>query len=224
MDEHTELDDTDAEETDADENVEPDADDAEEYDVAESMRSFRRAVARVIDGLEHLYHGGKKRVADQHAVVQAVLTAGLWFAGNWVYNRIAPPIFDSLASAIASVPTEPMLALIVGLLSGDVVLSRTQLLGGSTGAILAQNQYQIRKLKNMEDSVIAMNGSEQTATDGGSADPELTGGVGIGGALAGASLGLSFGPGGVLAGIYLGYVVEVRLMRRAFSDDYAERR
>lgn len=199
-------------------------DDTNEYDVDESIRSFRRAWWRVIEGLGHLYHGGKERIADQHAVVQVTLTVGLWFTGNWTYNRVAPPIFDSFASAISHVPIESMLELMVSLLSGDVVLSTTQLLGASTGAILVHNQFQTRRIKRIEDNVIAMNGGHPAATDGGSPGSERTvRGAGLGGALAGASIGLSFGPGGVLAGIYLGYVVEQRLMRRAFSDDTPNR-
>lgn len=222
MDEDTDADDTDADDTDADENGEPGADDTTKYDVAESIRSFRRAVARVIDGLEHLYHGGKDRLADQHVVVQTVLTVGLWFAGNWVYNRIAPPIVDLVIRAISHVPTELMLALVVRLLSGNLVLSTTQLLGASTGAILVHNHFQTRRVKKIENNVIAMSCERSTATDGGRPESENIGGAGIGGALAGASIGLSFGPGGVLAGIYLGYVVEERLMRRQFPEDYGE--
>lgn len=197
-------------------------DDGEDYDVTESIRSFRRAWSRVTDGIDHLYHGGKNRLTNQHALVQVTLTAGFWFAGNWVYNRIAPPIFDSLASAASLVPTEPTLALIVGLLSGDVVLSTTQLLGGSTGAILVHNHFQTRRVKRIERDVIAMSKTCSTATDGGRPESKDVGGAGVGGALAGASIGFSFGPGGVLAGIYLGYVVEERLMRRAFPEDYGE--
>lgn len=198
-------------------------DDTEEYDIDESIRSFRRATSRVIEGLDHLYHGVKNRLADQHAVVQAALTVGLWFAGNWVYNRIAPPIFDSVTRAISHVPTELMLALVVRLLSGNLVLSTTQLLGASTGAILVHNHFQTRRVKRIENNVIAMSGERSTATDGGHPESGNVGGAGIGGALAGASIGLSFGPGGVLAGIYLGYVVEERLMRRKFPEDYGER-
>lgn len=199
-------------------------DETDEYDVDESIRSFRSAWSRVIEGLGHLYHGGKDRLADHHVAVQGALTAGVWFAGNWAYNRIAPPIIASVVGAISYVPTESMLALIVGLLSGAFVLSTTQLLGGSTGAILVHNHLQTRRLKRVEDNVIAMNGGYSTATDGGSPETEKIGeGVSFGGALAGASIGLSFGPGGVLAGIYLGYVVEKRLMRRQFSDEHAER-
>lgn len=102
------------------------------------------------------------------------------------------------------------------------MLSTTQLLGVSTGAILVHNQFQTQRVKRIGDNVIAMNGERSTATDGGSPESEQIGGAGLGGAIAGASIGLSFGPGGVLAGIYLGYVVEERLMRRAFSDSPSE--
>lgn len=69
-----------------------------------------------------------------------------------------------------------------------------------------------------------MNERNEAVTDGGSPESENTSvGAGLGGALAGASIGLSFGPGGVLAGIYLGYVVERRLMKREFPDEHVER-
>lgn len=67
-------------------------DDTEDYDIGESIRSFRRAGSKVLKGLAHLYHGGKARIENQHVVVQVVIGIGMWFAGNWVYDRIAPQL------------------------------------------------------------------------------------------------------------------------------------
>ena len=133
-------------------------DDANEYDVDKSIRSFRRAGSRVIEGVAHLYHGGKDRISDQHAVVQCALTMGLWFAGNWIYNRIAPSIIDLFARAVTNVPTESMLTLVFGLLSGDFALSTAQLPGISTGVLLGHNQLQTQRVKRIGNNVIAMSG------------------------------------------------------------------
>lgn len=199
-------------------------DDTDDYDVDESIRSFRRAASRVTEGVAHLYHGGKDRIGDQPTVVQIPLTAGLWFAGNWVYNRIAPPIIDLLTHALTNAPTESTFTLIVGLFTGDLALSTAQLLGLSTSAILGYNKLQTRKLKSIESNVIAMSEVDTTATDGGRPESGKIGsGPGLAGALAGASIGLSFGPGGVLAGIYLGYVVENRLAERYVPLEHLER-
>jgi hypothetical protein len=199
-------------------------DDTEDYDVADGIRSLRRAGSKVIEGGVHLYHGGKDRIEDQHAVVQVTVTAGLWFAGNWVYNRITPVIVELLAYAIYSVPTESVLRLLFGLLTGDLALSTAQLLGLSTSVILGYNKLQTSKLTTIESNVIAMNKTDATATDGGRSRPEkLVSGPGLAGALAGASIGFSFGPGGVLAGIYLGYVVENRLAERYAPLEHVER-
>lgn len=186
-------------------------DDMEDYDIDESIRSFRRAGAKVIEGVIHLYRGGRDHVSDQHAVVQGAITVGLWFAGNWVYNRTAPLIIELSGHAISNVPTESLLALVSGFLGGNLALSTAQLLGVSTGALLGQNGFQTRKLKRIETKVTGMNETTPPATDGGRPESETVGGGGLGGAIAGGSIGISFGPGGVLAGVYLGYVLGERL-------------
>lgn len=198
-------------------------DDKDDYDVDASIRSFRVAGSRVIEGFEHLYHGSKELIGDQHVVVQAATTVGLWFAGNWVYNRIAPPLVDSVERAISAFRVESIVVPFFAFLGGDFAVSTAQLLGISTGALLGQNRFQTRRLKRIETNVIAMRESDATATDGGSPETEPVGGGGLGGAIAGGSIGLSFGPGGVLAGAYLGYVLGERLTRGTVPDTPTER-
>lgn len=189
-------------------------DDTEEYDVSESLRSFRRAGSKATEGIGHLYHGGKEQLADQHVVVKGVITFGLWFTGNWVYTRIASSFVNVVVHLFSTVPTDSVLAILLGFLGGDAVLSTAHLLGISTGALLGQNRLQTRKLKDIESKLTTMGEKSPAATDGGSQDPEyVSGGGGLGGAIAGVSIGISFGPGGVLAGAYLGYVVGERLTR-----------
>jgi len=193
-------------------------DDTEEYDFDESIRSFRRAATKVTEGLKHLYHGGKNQLADQHIVVQSAITVGLWFAGNWTYNRIAPQVVDSVAGLFSSVRPTSVLALTLELLGADFAFPATQLSGILLGMLVGQTRLQTRRLKRIETKVTDMGKAGETATDGGSPDPETIGGGGLGGAIAGGFAGASFGPGGVLAGAYLGYVLGERLTQGEMTE------
>lgn len=145
--------------------------DGTEYDVVESLRSFRSASVKASEGIKHLYHGGKERLADQHVAVKGAFTFGLWFAGNWVYDRTAPLFVNSVTHVLSAVPIHATVSLVLGFLTGDVVLSTARLLGISTGALLGQNRLQTRKLKDIESKSTTMTGKQPTATDGGSRTP-----------------------------------------------------
>jgi len=186
-------------------------DDTDEYDISESLRSFRGAGSRVSEGIEHLYYGGKERLADQHVVVQAAVTLGLWFAGNWVYNHTAPLVVETTASVISNVSPASITSLLLELIGDDFAFPTEQLSGILISILVGQTRLQTRRLKRVEAKVTNMSEASPAATDGGT--PAKIGGGGLGGALAGVFAGASFGPGGVLAGIYLGYVVGERLTR-----------
>lgn len=182
-------------------------DDSDDYDLSESFRRFRGAGTDISVGFTHLYYGTKRRVTNQHPVVQLGITAILWFGGNWIYNRIKTPVFDTATAIVDAVPAEFLVSSPFGIVDSMSFPLWAQALGILSGIIVAQNRTHTRKLKRMERKLASMSQEPATATDGGVQKAKEGGGGGVGGAIAGGFAGAPFGPGGALAGAFLGYII-----------------
>lgn len=183
------------------------SDDREDYDLSESLSRFRGAGTYIGEGLAHLYYGSRRKVTDQHPVVQLGITGILWFGGNWAYNRVRTSVFEAIVAVVNAVPAEFLVSPVFGLGGAMAVPVWVQALGVLSGVVIAQNRTHTRKLKRIEGTISTMDEDPVIAADGGIREANGTGGGGVGGAIAGGFAGVSFGPGGALAGAFLGYII-----------------
>lgn len=187
--------------------------------VRESVDSFRRAGSAMSNGLGGLYDEGQAWLNRRHSLVQFAIGIFVWFGANWTYNRITPPIIRIAVVLTERVPSRLPIAIIFDVLESSPVLASVQILTALIAIVVAQNRTQTQKLKEIEGEVTNMTNRPTEATDGGTPERRPTAAWAIGLAIAGGSLGFSFGPGGVLAGIYFGLLVGGKLDRRTYERD-----
>lgn len=192
---------------------------ADEPDVQESVDSFRRAGSAVSDGLTDLYDAGQAWVNRRHSFVQFAIGILVWFGANWTYNRVSPPLVRFTVSLIERASSEFSVAFVSVVLESSPVLASVQILTALIAIVVAQNRAQTRKLKDIEDKLTTVTTRPAEATDGGTPKRRPTAAWALGLAIAGGALGFSFGPGGVLAGIYFGLLVGGKLDRRVHERD-----
>lgn len=187
-----------------------DGDGNEEGYIDESVNSFRSAGSQITDGLEHLWYGLQTTIDDLSIYAKGIVFFGLWFGGNWVYNRISTPLIDATTELLTDVPLGFIIGPVFGLADASAIPYYIQVLGILLGVVITQNRLHTRRLKQVEEQLLRMNSGPTTATDGGTrraSDKRDGGGTGVGGAIAGGFAGATFGPGGALAGAFLGYVI-----------------
>jgi hypothetical protein len=94
-----------------------------------------------------------------------------------------------------------------------------QILTSLLALVIAQNRPQTRKLKDVEDKLTNMSKGSKEIADGGTRELPPTGSRAVFGTIAGGALGITFGPGGLLAGMLLGFVMGDRRDIRAYERD-----
>lgn len=187
--------------------------------VRASVASFRRAGNAASDGFRALRKGIRTWVERRHSVVQFGFATTFWFAGNWAYNRIALRILALIEEVVERVFFGSATASLVAFLEGNLVLLSVQFLTVLIAIVVGQNRIQTQKLKDIEVKMTTMTKENVEATDGGTRELPPIGGRAIGGTIAGGAIGLSFGPGGVLAGMFLGFAWGDKLDIRAYERD-----
>lgn len=194
------------------------SDDNSDYELSESVNRLRGAGANFNEAIEHLYYGTKNEVKNLHPGFQVGIAVVMWFGGNWVYNRIKAPVLDALTDIMAAIPAKFLISPRFGLTEAVSMPVWVQLLGMLSGVIITQNRLHTRKLKKIGEEIETMSDGSPAATDGGTRRTRTTGGPGVGGAIAGGFAGASFGPGGVLAGAFLGYLISEEMFEEGAND------
>lgn len=184
-------------------------------EVRESVDSFRRAGSAVGDGLGTLYEGSRMWLGRRHWVVRFVTASAIWFGGNWTYNRIAPTVIEGVLASLRRLSGFEI-APLFGAFENRPLLVSAQVLMVLLAVVVAQNRIQTRKLKDIKHKLATMTNDPTEVTDGGPRELPPTGGRAIGGAIAGGAIGLTFGPGGLLAGMFLGFAIGDRRDIRAY--------
>ncbi|WP_135825490.1 hypothetical protein [Halorussus ruber] len=192
-------------------------DEQDDLDVRASVDSFRRAGVAASDGLGRLYEAGRMWLGRRHSLVRFVAATAIWFVGNWTYNRIASPIIGTATKILGQISSELAVTPAVAFLEGNPIFASLQLLVILIAVVVAQNRRHTQKLKDSEDKLTNMTNGSEEITDGGSRKLPPTGPRAIGGLIAGGAIGLSFGPGGVLAGMFLGFAWGDKLDIRAYE-------
>lgn len=155
----------------------------------------------------------------RHSLVQFVAAAIVWFVGNWAYNRIASPAVRFVTAVADRISLGFTVAPVVTFIEGNPGLVFAQVLTVFIAVVVAQNRIQTRNLTGIEDKLTIMTREPRRAADGGSRKLPPTGGRAIGGAIAGGAIGITFGPGGLLAGVLLGFAIGDRRDVRAYERD-----
>lgn len=184
-----------------------------------AVDSFRKAGTAVRDGFKALYVYNRVWLGRRHSLVQFTVASAMWFVGNWTYNRIAPPIIQLITTVADRASSEFAVAPVVALLEGNSVLVFVQFLTVLIAVVVAQNRRHTQKLKKVEDTLTSMSKRPAEVTDGGDKTLPPTGPRAIGGAIAGGAIGISFGPGGLLAGVFLGFAIGDKRDIRAYERD-----
>lgn len=193
-------------------------DDNNDYKISESVNRLRGAGANFNEAIEHLYYGTKNEVKNLHPGFQVGIAVVMWFGGNWVYNRVKASVLDALTDIVAAIPAKFLLSPGFGLTEAVSMPVWVQLLGMLSGILITQNRLHTRKLKKIGEEIETMSDGPPAATDGGARRARNTGGPGVGGAIAGGFAGASFGPGGVLAGAFLGYLISEEIFEEDTDD------
>lgn len=191
----------------------------ENSSVRASLDSFRRAGTAVSNGFRVFHKGTRAWVERRHSAIQFGFATAFWFAGNWVYNRTAPTVTRLALLAAERVFSGIEAVSIVSLIESNLVLASVQFLSALIAVVVGQNRIQTRRLKNVESILTTMTDGRSEATDGGARELPPVGGRALGGMIAGGAIGLSFGPGGVLAGMFLGFAWGDKLDIRAYERD-----
>lgn len=187
--------------------------------VRESVDSFRQAGSAMSDGLRGIYDESQAWVNRRHLLVQFAIGILVWFVANWTYNRITPPIVTATVALTERMSSAFPTDFLFGIPDTSPVLASVQILTALLAIVVAQNRMQTQKLKEIEVKVTTMTTSRPETTDGGTPERRPTVAWAVGLAIAGGSIGFSFGPGGVLAGIYFGLLVGGKIDRRGYDRD-----
>lgn len=196
-----------------------DEDESDGPRVRRSVDSFRRAGSAASEGFGMLYEWSRAWFECRHSSIRFSIVVAVWFGGNWMYNRVAPTIVEITLALLRRISSELVLAPIFDALENRPVLASAQILLALLAFIVAQNRKHTRKLKNVEDKLTIMVDKPTRGSDGGTRELPPTGPRAIGGAIAGGAIGVSFGPGGLLAGILLGFIMGDKRDIRAYERD-----
>lgn len=191
--------------------------DRDDHDIRESVNAFRQAGSAVSDGFRILSEWGHNWVERRHLLVQFLLVGTVWFAGNWTYNRIAPPMIAAITTLANQFPSE--IGPVLSFLRGNPVFVSVQIVLLLVVVVATQNQMHTRRLNMIESKSTTMSSEPREVPDGGKSQRDIPSDWTICGVVCGAIIGSWFGPGGVLAGMYLGFWRGSKLDRRVYEND-----
>src|SRR6056297_1507977 len=107
-----------------------------------SVDSFRRAGVAETEGCRTAYAWSRAWIDRRHWLVQVGVVSVMWFAGNWTYNRIAPPILRVGTELLDRLSPEFAVTPVVTFFEGTPVLASVQILMALIAVVVGQNRMQ----------------------------------------------------------------------------------
>lgn len=127
-------------------------DNEKEYDLGESVDSFRSAGSQITTGVEHLWYGLQTTIDNLGIYAKGVVFFGLWFGGNWMYNRISTPLIDAITELLNDLPLGFILSPVFGLADASTIPYYIQVLGFLLGVVITQNRLHTGDLSELRSN------------------------------------------------------------------------